>query len=179
MAKSYTQITRKTPDLSVVQADWNTSVVGNINNLMIPPACNVYNTTDLSVNSATWTTVTHNSERFDTDTLHSTSTNTGRITIGTAGKYLFVANGAFANNATGSRYMQILKNGTLAIAYDNQEVSSAGDWTQMQVNAMWNCAVNDYFEVRVYQTSGGALSWYGSGTFEAVGFAACFMGLEN
>ena len=58
--------------------------------------------------------MTWDSEDFDTDGFHSTSSNTSRITIpsGKGGKYLLVAQTTFASNATGVRIWKIFKNGS-------------------------------------------------------------------
>ena len=51
----------------------------------------LYNTTDQTISTGTWTSITYNSETLDSDGFHSTSSNTSRITIpaGKAGKYIF------------------------------------------------------------------------------------------
>lgn len=52
--------------------------------------CRVYASSSLSLNNASDTLLTFDSERFDTNTFHDTSSNTGRLTVpsGKAGKYL-------------------------------------------------------------------------------------------
>ena len=66
----------------------------------------VYNSTDFTHNSTgNWVAVTFDTERFDTDTIHSTSTNTSRLTINTGGKYLIGGAVTFTANATGQRQL--------------------------------------------------------------------------
>lgn len=54
----------------------------------------IYRTTDLTITGGTNTTITWNSEHYDTDNYHSTSTNTSRFTIpsGKTGYYLLSGN---------------------------------------------------------------------------------------
>lgn len=51
------------------------------------PHCHVYDGTGITMTNATATLVTWDSEVYDNDTMHSTSTNTSRITFTTAGLY--------------------------------------------------------------------------------------------
>jgi hypothetical protein len=57
----------------------------------IAPTCRLYNSTAFEVAEGDWRTVTWDSESYDSDSLHSTTTNTERIVIptGGAGLYLF------------------------------------------------------------------------------------------
>ena len=66
----------------------------------------VYNNADLTIPTASWTNLTFNSEDFDTDTIHDTSTNTDRLICKTAGVYLAVFNARFDANAAGERQSQ-------------------------------------------------------------------------
>jgi hypothetical protein len=102
--------------------------------------------------------LTFDSERFDTDTIHSTTTNTGRLTCHTAGKYVVIGNITFAGNATGQRTCVIVLNGTTTIAQWNVNAVGGGLGGDMNVSAIWAFAVNDYVELHVIQTSGGALN---------------------
>lgn len=51
------------------------------------PRCHVYDGTGITMTNATATLVTWNSEVYDNDTMHSTSSNTSRVTFTTAGLY--------------------------------------------------------------------------------------------
>ena len=51
----------------------------------------VHNSANISVSDSTWTSMTFDSERYDTDSIHSTASNTSRLTCVTAGKYLIIA----------------------------------------------------------------------------------------
>lgn len=120
-------------------------------------AARVHNAGDQSINNETWTTLTFDSERFDTDTIHSTSSNTGRLTAKTAGKYTIYATVTFANNATGRRIVRFRFNGSTVIAevgeqgLDNAEVDTV-------ISALYEFAVDDFVEVQAWQSSGGGLA---------------------
>src|SRR3990167_8910278 len=53
-------------------------------------AARAYNDAAISLTSGTATIITLNQERWDTDTIHSTSSNTGRLTATTAGRYQII-----------------------------------------------------------------------------------------
>lgn len=139
-----------------------------------PPACDVYSTASQSINNTTWTAVTFGSENVDTDSMHSTTANTGRITINTAGKYLLIAFAAMDPNITGERDIAIYTSeGGGASAAKIQTTwsaeSNAGSLgVNMEVVLLRNLAVNDYAEVYVYQSSGGALNVNSPARFQAI-----------
>lgn len=119
----------------------------------------VYNNANISITTATTTALTFNSERYDLSTLHSTSTNTSRLTLPTAGAWFIGGSVAWAANATGVRQLAIRKNGTTILSSVLGPASSGGvNGTQQAVSTEYSFAVNDYVELIVYQDSGGALN---------------------
>lgn len=124
----------------------------------------VYNSAAISSNNATLTALTFDTERYDTDGLHSTSSNTGRLTCTRAGKHLIVVNLEFASNATGYRVVHIRLNGTTYIAVDSK-MAVNGNATWFSTATIYDLAVGDYVEVVVYQTSGGALNVSAAGNY--------------
>lgn len=122
------------------------------------PRARVFNSAAISVPNATLSILTFNSERWDSDTIHSTSSNTSRLTCRTAGNYVITANIAYDINATGYRVTRLLLNGTTEIARDVRPALSASDYTVSFTTTIYDLAVSDYVEVQVYQTSGGALN---------------------
>lgn len=126
--------------------------------------CSLYKSASQSISNDTLTTVTFDSEFFDTDGYHSTSTNTSRITIPTAkaGKFLFVANVLWAANATGMRNMRLKKNGADVTEFCFN-ASSAGAGSTM-FTFLIEAADADYFEATCYQNSGGARTINGTAT---------------
>lgn len=126
--------------------------------------CSLYKSTSQSVANDTTVTVTFDSEYFDTDGYHSTSTNNSRITIpaGKAGKFLLIAFTQWSANATGQRNLNLWKNGTRVTEYPFQTTAAgtAGSLFSVVVDA----AVSDYFEVTCYQNSGSTRTISGTTT---------------
>jgi hypothetical protein len=121
--------------------------------------CTAYKiTTAQSLANSAETAVTYNTEEFDTDGFHSTSTNTSRFTIpaGKAGKYFIMATASTAN-AGGIRQISILKNGTTPV---NRLLLTAvsGFETQLNTSCVVDLAVSDYVECAIFQNSGGAIN---------------------
>jgi len=123
----------------------------------------IYNNASQSISNATWTVLNFNSENFDTDAFHSTSTNTSRITIpsGKNGKYLVTMKGHFAGNSTGDRYVSLAKNGASAGAWRLSAVSGASIGFGQSV--VMDLVATDYLQLEVYQDSGGSLNAVGAG----------------
>jgi hypothetical protein len=91
---------RSTNDL-ITASIWNADIVDNINYLYNGrPSCRVYHNTTQALTSGADNVVVFNSERWDTDTMHSTVSNTGRITFTTAGTYLYGFNFEWATAPT-------------------------------------------------------------------------------
>jgi hypothetical protein len=119
----------------------------------------VYNSADISIPNATVTNLTFNSERYDTDAFHSTSTNTGRLTVptGKAGYYSIFGHVQVASSGSGTlRLIQFVVNNTTDIAEMTNLVP--GNNSKMAMTTTWYLADGDYVELRVYQDSGGSLN---------------------
>jgi hypothetical protein len=108
----------------------------------------------------TWTLMTFNSELWDSDGFHSTSTNTSRMTIptGLGGKYLMTASIVWGDrNATGARIMQIQKNGGTYF-FGLQQIPSSTVYMGNSMSVVVEGVAGDYFEVLVNQNSGSTLA---------------------
>lgn len=119
-------------------------------------AARVYNSSAQTIGTASTTVLTFNSERFDTNTLHDTSTNTSRLTAPVTGLYTISGMVTFATNGTGRRQLRITLNGTTDLAI----AQFPGDATlpvRMNVQTIYHLSATDYVELRVYQDSGGNL----------------------
>mgnify|MGYP001576060230 FL=1 len=139
----------------------NAHVRDNLSFLYTPPMCRVYNSANISINDATSTALTFDSERFDTDTMHSTSSNTGRITLTTAGKYLDGAHATFADNSTGTRMVNVRLGGATNMAYEAHNATTAGGagaGSGFNVSTLYSYTAAQYVELVAYQNSGGALN---------------------
>lgn len=117
----------------------------------------VYNSANISVADVTQQVLTFDTEAFDTDTIHSTSSNTGRLTATTAGKYLIIGQALFRNNATGERWLSLRVNGATFIARTTTNSNGAGIDEHLEVATYYNLSATDYVELLAYQDSGGAL----------------------
>ena len=113
-----------------------------------------------SISNTTQTDLTFDTEQFDTDGFHSTSTNTASITIPSSkgGYYLVTARVSYASNSTGTRGLWLLKNGATYIGTCFSQPVSTGDITTVQINAIVNLVATDYITMNAYQGSGGSLN---------------------
>jgi hypothetical protein len=100
-----------------------------------------------------------NTERYDDDTFHDTSTNNSRLTGGQIGKYAIFANCILEANAAGLRSLEILLNGSTVIARDVQVATSSNQQPLLSIStAYFFTATTDYVEMRVWQNSGSSLN---------------------
>lgn len=129
------------------------------------PSARVYNSANISINNNTETALTFNSERWDTDSIHSTSSNTGRLTAATKGEYRIYGHVRFASHDTGNRYIYIKLNGTTALAIKGPLKSALGTVTVLDISTNYPLSVGDYVELIAFQDSGGALNVDAVGNF--------------
>jgi hypothetical protein len=118
--------------------------------------------------------VTWNTEAFDTDGYHSTSSNTQRITIpaGKAGYYRFYGLLSFDTSSTGFRLIQIQKNGSTGLATAN--IQGGADYPSVGISVTDLAAVGDYYVIRAFQNSGGNQTMNNNGNYGQ--FTAEFLG---
>jgi hypothetical protein len=96
-------------------------------------------------------------DSYDTDNMHDPATNPSRIVIKTPGVYVFSPTIVVAANATGLRSLGFLVNGGTYYGWDHRPaVTPAHVLSRSQV--LPSLAINDYVEVVMQQTSGGALN---------------------
>lgn len=124
-----------------------------------PPKCRVYNSANISVPHNTPTALAFNSERFDSDTMHSTAVNTSRITFTTAGTYLVGGGVTWAGNTAGIRDITLRLGGATNLATISDDVPSgfAYSWSQ-SVATLYTFSAGQYVELIANQDSGGALN---------------------
>lgn len=119
-----------------------------------------------SLTNNTWTTLTFNSEFYDTDAYHSTATNTGRFTIpaGKTGYYQINAQTVFEANVTGFRLVRVLKNGATTIGTSGDNASVSGTMYPQAICIMsFYLTAGDYIEMQAIQSSGGSLYCFKDG----------------
>lgn len=133
--------------------------------------CSLYKSAVQSIANDSSTTITWDLENYDTDSLHSTTTNTSRITIptGKGGKWLFTGCMAFASNGTKVRRANLTVNGTTSYAPIAQQATAATDGDSTHGTFAWplNLVAGDYVEMSAYQNSGGSLNFKTDSVFTA------------
>lgn len=126
------------------------------------PACRVYNNAAESIANNSITLVTYNSERYDNAAMHSTSSNTGRITIptGGGGKYIVGVQHAWDTDTTASRRAATIRqNGTTLVASQQVEASTLGTVNHgLTVMSVYAMSAADYFDSTAFHDSGAALN---------------------
>lgn len=140
-----------------------------------PYRCRVTNSSNQSINDATDTTLTWDTEEIDKGSLHSTVTNPTRVTIptGEAGEpSIWRVEGQvnWAADATGDRVIWIRRNGATVVGYAScKSPTSVPENALMQVQyTAFDHASGDYFELLVTQDSGGVLDVNSDATYLAM-----------
>lgn len=127
--------------------------------LIVPPQAYAYRSTNQSLANDTNTIITLDSERYDTDGMHSTVTNTERLTFQTAGLYLCIFRCAFAGNVTGDRWAYLRRNSRWIMAGQARKalntITFEMDMCVVSVEAF---AAGEYIHAEAKQDSGGALN---------------------
>ena len=124
------------------------------------PNARVYNSGAISLATGSVTALTFDSERYDKGAgSHSTSSNTGRLTVPTScgGVYLIGGNVSFASNSTGVRQIGIRINGSTTIAQVYVNTNSSAD-CNLSICTAYSLAAADYVELMAFQNSGGNLN---------------------
>ena len=95
---------------------------------------------------------------FDTDEMWDIA-DSGKVYIKTPGTYIVTAWVGWDGNATGHRTAAIYHNGSLIASTQVPAVTTGGPaGTELCVTQVVVGAVNDYFQLAVYQLSGGSLN---------------------
>ena len=151
---------------------WNQQVRDNTSFLYSPASCALDHTGNQTISNGTWTSVTFTApDLFDTDNMHSTSSNTSRITINTAGIYLLTANIEWTSQATGFRASRIYVDGSTIISSD-QRTTVSGDSTISALSGIYRFTAGQYVELQGYQNTGAPLNIISGQT----NFAASWLG---
>ena len=140
--------------------------------------CSLWQSTDISLANDTTIALTWDNENFDTDSFHSTSTNTGRITIpsGLGGYYHINGAISFVGGGAGFRRVDIFKNGSIWFYGANIASASASGGTQLiPFSTIGNFVATDYLSISVSQASGGTINTLGGIEFGA--FNVTYLGV--
>lgn len=129
------------------------------------PHVKAYQTAAQSIPSGADTYVTLTGEQWDVGgavMMHSTTSNSQRITFTIPGTYLVNATVHWVNNATGTRQTFVLLNGSSRIGvFGAAPVSAVG--AVVGGSFEYQFAAGDYIELQANQSSGAALSTWVSG----------------
>lgn len=141
----------------VIPASWGDAVNDFCEDRDTGPGARVYHSTAQTIPNTTWTTVTFDSERYDTEGLHDTGVQPSRLTVPAdrGGVYLVWFNGRLENTGTNPDAgpgVRFRVNGSQVVAH--HQIRYSGYRYIMGV-ALTPLAAGDYVEAQVYQDSGG------------------------
>lgn len=150
---------------TISHTDWNTYVRANLLAVRDAPRCRVTRTAPQSIPNGTYTEVLFTSERYDTASMHSTVSSTGRLTAPVAGVYEVLFFGRLDSMSAGTDCLaEIRKNGAApGIARDRSPVT--GYAHRLYAATHVQLAASDYVTVHVYQASGAAVNLQQAGNY--------------
>jgi len=122
------------------------------------------------VATATFTVMTFDSESYDVGNLHSTSVNTGRLTVpaGGAGVYIVMGNWGWATSAAGTQRQAFIQNQAAAILASSFALPTAATRIIHPLFTIASLAVGDYVYLNGYQDTGGNLNTTAAESFLAM-----------
>jgi hypothetical protein len=99
--------------------------------------------------------------------MHSTVSNTSRITIptGEGGRYLVGGCVNFAGSSSGDMLIRIYLNGSTIISWYRLPNNGSGIAVVMTTNTIYDFSAGDYVELQAQQTSGGSMNSVSTGNF--------------
>jgi len=117
--------------------------------------CRVVNSTTYTISTATDTLLGFDTETFDTNSYHSTVTNTSRLTAPSTGFYFFEAqvNWDYGGTAPNNPILRVKKNGSIYQVANS--FGTANRSSVMQTIGVVELNATDYIEIEVRQDSGG------------------------
>lgn len=121
----------------------------------------VRRTTNQSIPNATLTMVSFDTSDLATpSTMVSIAAHPTRITFITPGVYLVGGIVEFDANVAGGRFADLFLNNTTIVAEigGGGSVPATGQFPNLAGASIWRFAANDFIEMRIYQSSGGALN---------------------
>lgn len=126
--------------------------------LWTSPAVLCVSASSQTINNNTETAITFDAaDVFDTDNMHNPSSNPSRITIQTAGAYLFIGSGTWASGSgSGTRQLYLRVNGTSTIvgSYVLFRQSTTTDAPGLITAGVALLSAGQYVELIAYQDSG-------------------------
>jgi len=122
----------------------------------IQPACRVYNNAAIDPTPSSWHTLTFNAERFDTNTMHDTGSNTERITVPAngGGLYLIGATAHFDTSGSGANDhyygVRLLEGGSTIIAQHGPVRLNMGADFSLSLTTLYSLDAADFVTTQVY-----------------------------
>jgi hypothetical protein len=111
----------------------------------------IYNSTAITISHNTSTVVTFDSERWDTDNIHSGSS-TGQLWCNTPGSYLIFGSFAWETDTVSFSQIGIRLNGSTFIAV-NRMPNHGGIGPIWEISTVYKLSVGDYIEAIAFQTT--------------------------
>lgn len=145
-------------------ASYGRQIEANFDHLASPPRCGLSRSAVQAIPTSTWTAVLWTDEDYDVGPLHSTVTNTSRVTIPTGldGLWRFDTNIGFDLSATGVRALGFRKNGTGTDPPTDGQVAGpnpgAADWWMGHLGRDIEMDEDDWMEVVVAHEQGADLN---------------------
>ena len=139
--------------------------------------CRAFPNSNVSCSSGAYTEITMGAESFDTDSYHSTSSNTGRLTIptGKTGYYQLISSMTLAYSASGRRITKWEKNGSTTIGlFESPRETTAQ--VSLQASGIYYFSAGDYIKCYIYQDSGGSLNVTGNADGDQSFFSIAYLG---
>ena len=94
----------------------------------------------------------------DNDNMYDSAVSISKLIIKTAGIYLIEINAKYEANSNGTRNMSIIKNDTVYVVSDSFSPPDGVSMYSRKINCILNLDVNDWIEMRVFQSSGDTLN---------------------
>jgi hypothetical protein len=128
--------------------------------------CSLAQSSTFVVSNNTWTSILFDFELIDTNSFHSTTTNTTRISIPSdlLGTYLITANALIDPSATGYRQMRVQANGSETISQVGEISGVSSRYLSQNMSFIYKFTSAAYIELQVFQTSGANLGYYARAT---------------
>jgi hypothetical protein len=129
--------------------------------LLDPPGAQVRRTTAQSIPNNTPTAIQFDAEDSDNDAMHSTVTNTSRLTCNTPGRYLCAGAIPYDAGTTGNRECRVAKNGvSTGVAGGRNIIPAPGGGGLLVVSPVIEVPLlaGDYVELYAVQSNGTSLT---------------------
>lgn len=137
---------------------WSLELSTGLTKQEILPICRVTLAADMSIPTSTDTEIEWTSENYDPDGWHDNGSNPERITVPEAGMYICSAQVRMDPAAGGGQWAVTLRgNGSdfASVGFVNLDTTNI---MGINVTGVMNMDATDYFEVRTWQNSGGAIN---------------------